>query len=112
MKINSTKRAQTMVVQIEGSIDALTADQVTRYLSQQISSQQVNLVINLAQVDFMSSAGLRAMLATMKESRRMGGDLRLAAAQSSVEKILKMSGFTHILKSYPTEDEAVKSFGV
>jgi anti-anti-sigma regulatory factor len=47
----------------------------------------------------------------LKESRQEGGDLHLAAAQPGVEKILKMSGFTSILKSYPTVAEAVAGFG-
>jgi len=102
---------QTSVVSMMGSMDALTADEVTRFLSAQIGTGQKQIVADLSQVDFVSSAGLRAILAALKESRQQGGDLRIAAAQPGVEKILKMSGFTSILKDYPTVDEAVTSFG-
>ncbi len=110
MNISATQQVQSIVVSIEGSIDALTANQVTSFLTTRIGDRGTNLVINLAQVEFMSSAGLRAILATLKESRQHGGDLRLAAAQPGVEKILKMSGFTNILKTFTTVDEAVTSF--
>ena len=97
MKISSTQQTQTTVVSIAGSIDATTANQVTSYLSTRIGQNETNLVVDLTEVGFMSSAGLRAILVTLKESRQHGGDLRLAAAQPGVEKILKMSGFTNIL---------------
>jgi anti-sigma B factor antagonist len=102
---------QTTVVSIAGSVDALTAGELTDLLLENIDSQHVCLVVDLGEVDFMSSAGLRAIMTSLKESRKHGGDLRLAAAQPGVEKILKMSGFTTILKSYSTLDQAVSSFG-
>jgi anti-anti-sigma factor len=108
---NEQQVGQATVISIAGSIDALTAGEVTSFLSAQVQSGKHHLVADLSQVDFMSSAGLRAILATLKESRQEGGDLHLAAAQPGVEKILKMSGFTSILKSYPTVAEAVAGFG-
>jgi anti-sigma B factor antagonist len=110
MNISAARQMQTTVVSIQGSIDATTASQVTSFLSTRIAENETRLIVDLAQVGFMSSAGLRAFLATLKESRQHGGDLRLAAAQPGVEKILKMSGFTNILKTFVTVDEAVKSF--
>ena len=88
--------------------DSLREDERIR-ITQQGASQ---LVADLSQVEFMSSAGLRAILAALKEARQHGGDLRLAAAQPGVEKILKISGFTSILKAYPSVDEALSSFTV
>jgi anti-sigma B factor antagonist len=107
MEITSSKMNQATVISIEGSIDALTADQVTNYFSDRMDEGNKQFIADLTKVDFMSSAGLRAILATLKQSRQKGGDLRLAAAQPGVEKILKMSGFTTILKTYPSVDEAV-----
>lgn len=101
---------QTTVVSITGSIDALTAPEVTTFLSKQVADGMHHLVLDLSGVDFMSSAGLRAILTVLKESRQQGGDLRLAAAQPGVAKILKMSGFTTILKDFNSVDEAVTSF--
>ena len=110
MDISLYQLNDTTVVSISGSVDALTAQEVTSYLSSKIAGGQHHLVLDLGQVDYMSSAGLRAILSALKESRQEGGDLRLAAAQPGVEKILKLSGFTNILKSFPSVDEAVQSF--
>jgi anti-anti-sigma factor len=110
MEMSIQQVNETAVVAIAGSIDALTADEVTRYLLQQIQNGQKELVADLSQVDFMSSAGLRAILIVIKEIRGKGGDFRLAGAQPGVEKILRIAGFTSILKTYASVPEAVASF--
>jgi anti-anti-sigma factor len=110
MDIMLNQLGETTVVSISGSIDALTAPDVMNFLHSKIAGGQHRLVLDLSRVDFMSSAGLRVILAALKSSRQEGGDLRLAAAQPGVEKILKMSGFTNILKAFPSVDEAVDSY--
>ncbi len=111
MEITAKQIDQTTVVSVAGSVDALTAGEVADFLSAEIGSGHTQIVGDLSRVEFMSSAGLRAILAALKDSRQQGGDLRLAAAQPGVEKVLKMSGFTSILKAYSSVDEAVASFG-
>jgi anti-anti-sigma factor len=110
MDISLNQLEDTTVVSISGSVDALTAPEVTNFLHSKIAGGQRRLVLDLSRVDFMSSAGLRAILAALKSSRQEGGDLRLAAAQPGVARVLKMSGFTKILKAFPSVVEAVESY--
>jgi len=111
MEITATRLDQTVVVTIAGSVDALTASELDHYLSAQVDDGEKQIVADLSQVDFMSSAGLRALLHALKESRQRGGDLRLAAARPSIDHTLKISGLSSILQSFPTVDQAVASFG-
>ena len=111
MEINVRQEKQLAIVAITGSVDALTSREVTSFLSQQIEDGKKDIVVDLSQVDFMSSAGLRAILAALKDSRQLGGDLSLAGAQPGVDKVLKMSGFNKILKTYPTVTEATRGSG-
>jgi anti-sigma B factor antagonist len=110
MDISANEVDGTSVVSISGSLDALTSAQMTSFMSEQITGGRRAIVADLSQVDFMSSAGLRAILITTKEVRRQGGDFRLAAAQSGVGKVLEMSGFTGIVKTFPTVESALASF--
>lgn len=110
MEISSTQIDHLTVISITGSIDALTADQVANHFDQEYDNGNTRLVVDLSKVDFMSSAGLRAMLASLKQSRQMGGDLCLAGPQPDVERILKMSGFTSILKTYASVNDALADF--
>jgi anti-anti-sigma factor len=112
MQITETIQNQTSIVTIAGSVDALTAGEVIQYLTNTISAGRKQIVLDLSQVDFMSSAGLRAILVILKESRKQGGNLYLASAQPGVERILQMAGFTSIVKTFSSVDAAAAEFSI
>ena len=110
MQISVVQQEHVTVVAIAGSIDALTADALVSALSAQVQAGNTRLVAAFEGVDYTSSAGLRVLLGTLKEARQRGGDLRLAAVQDRVRRVLELSGFTSILKCYPDVPSAVASF--
>jgi len=110
MEIKHAEKGTALVVSIIGSLDALTAPQLTAFLAQQLAEGRANLIADLAALDYTSSAGLRVLLNTTKEARQRGGDVRLAAVQPNVQKVFELSGFTSILKFYPDVPAAVESF--
>lgn len=99
------------VVRIAGSVDGLTADALLGALRNEVDRGHVRLVGDLSGVEYTSSAGLRALLATLKLARQQGGDFRLAAVRPNVLKVLELSGFTSILKLFPDVGAAVTSYG-
>ncbi len=111
MKIRSERHQQILVISLAGSFDALTADQAQSYIGTQLDGGQQQIVLDLCRVDFMSSSGVRVLLETLKRSRRLDGDVRLAGAQPGIQRTLELSGLTHVLKLYPSVEEAVRSFG-
>lgn len=110
MDVTVENRGTVAVMAVEGSIDALTAPKLSEAFDRQVEQGNVNLVADFTGVDYTSSAGLRALLGTMKGARSGGGDLRLAGVRADVHRVLEMSGFTTILKYFATVDEAVASF--
>jgi len=110
MKIVDKNINDVTVVSVEGSIDALTAPEITEYMNSLISSGKIKLVADFSGVDYTSSAGLRVLLAAVKETRSKGGDLFLVGIQPDVEKVLSLSGFTSIIKVFDEEEQAVSSF--
>lgn len=110
LEILVVPRDHARVVVITGSVDGITAERVHAALAAEVDGGNVCLVGDLAGVDYTSSAGLRALLATVKAARRQGGDLRLAAVTPAVRRVLDMSGFTSILRLYDDVDAAVASY--
>src|SRR5437773_1468323 len=98
MDVSSVDRGQVTVVSIAGSVDALTAPALTDVLQKQTGIGHARIVADLSGLEYTSSAGLRVLLAAVKEARQHGGDVRLAAAQHNVLKVLELSGFTTIMK--------------
>jgi anti-sigma B factor antagonist len=98
------------VVRINGIVDGMTADALLGTFQKQIALGNTRIVGDMSGVEYTSSAGLRALLATVKEARMNGGDLRLASVGGGVHRVLELSGFTSILKLYGDVDSAVASF--
>ena len=111
MKTEVQQKDNSTVVTVTGSVDALTAAELSKVLTKQIAEGHANLVVDLIGVEFMSSAGLRTLLGAVKEARSSGGDLRITSTNPGIDKVLKMSGFHNIAKVYPSQAEAVSSFG-
>ena len=98
------------VLTLKGSIDAMTAPNITEHIRGLISNGNIKLVADLSGVDYTSSAGLRVLLGAIKDTRAKGGDMRLTGVQPDVLKVLNLSGFTNILKLFDDLDSAVASF--
>lgn len=110
MQIEVEQRAPVTVVRIVGDVDGMTAETLLTELQARVGEGHIRLVGDLSGVKYTSSAGLRALLAVLRDARRSGGDLRLAAVHAPVLKVLELSGFTTILKLYDDVDGAVASY--
>jgi anti-sigma B factor antagonist len=110
MKIEDKQENDVTILSISGNIDALTSSALTDHIKDHISKGNVKLIANIQGVDYTSSAGLRVLLGAIKETRALKGDMRLANIQPNVQKVLALSGFTNILKTFADVDSAVKSF--
>jgi len=111
MELLTKEQGAVTVVAVTGSIDGLTAEPLQEALEAQVRGGRARLVLDFGAVDYTSSAGLRTLLAVMKEARRAGGDFRLAAVRPDVNRVLELSGFTSILKLFADVDAAVASYG-
>ena len=98
------------LLKFSGKIDAFSAPPITERIHTQISNGNVKLVADFSAVDYTCSAGLRMLLRLVKETREQNGDIRLAAIQPDVLKVLDMSGFSGILKIFDTIESALKSY--
>lgn len=110
MELNSETRGTVQIVSVNGSLDALTAPELADALGVQLRNGQTQIVADLSGLEYTSSAGLRVLLNSVKDARSKGGDLRLAGVQANVKKVLDLSGFMSIMKSFADVDAAVASF--
>lgn len=111
MEITVLDSGPMTVVAIRGSVDGMTAQALTDALAALVKDGKTRMVADFTGVEYISSAGLRSLLGAMKDARHAGGDFRLAAVRSDVQRVLELSGFMSILKAYPDVDGALRSFG-
>jgi anti-sigma B factor antagonist len=88
----------------------MSVDRAKASLQSALDQGQKNLILDLGEVGFLSSSGIRLIVEFLKGSREQGGDLRLAGAQPEVWRTLEISGLARVLKAYDSPDEAISSF--
>lgn len=98
------------VMKVQGRVDSDSAPELDEALGKLLQEGRNRIVLDLKGVDYISSAGLRAIVKAYQAATKSGGDLRLASVSNPVEVILRTVGMMQMLKMYPTEQEAVTSF--
>lgn len=110
MELSFSQQDGIGVLAVSGSVDAASAPELTDELVRYIDEGTVRIVANLGGLSYTSSAGLRALLTATKHARSSGGDFRLAAATDEVRRVLTLTGFDSIIRSYDEVGDAVASF--
>jgi serine/threonine-protein kinase RsbW len=101
---------EVVVIAINDRIDALTAPRVSKLVNERIGNGARQVVLDLSNVSFLSSSGLRALLLIRKELMTLGGELRLAALQPQVYEVFTITGFTQVFNIHPSVSEARAAF--
>ncbi len=91
---------------VTGQLNATTAPAAEATLARTIDTGGLHLILNLAGVDYISSAGVRVLLATSKRLSRENGKLVLCELQPRVREVLGMSGLLTVFVVASTEAEA------
>lgn len=107
--LHSDTDSEIAIVTAGGRFDSETAPNLDAELSKVIGKKN-KIVLDLKGVDYMSSAGLRAIVKGLQAAQKSGGGLKLASAPESVEVILRTVGMMEMLKMYSSVHEAVASF--
>ncbi len=111
MDINVSGMKRATLLEIKGRVDSTNATQLDNALNEQIDAGHIMLIVDLSGVEYMSSAGLRALVAALKKTHKtQGGDLRLSSLSPRVQEVFSLSGLESIFQIYPTQVEAVGSF--
>ncbi|MSP14234.1 MAG: anti-sigma factor antagonist [Chloroflexi bacterium] len=109
IKMKSMGRAE--LLEISGRVDHSTAPELDQTLRKIFDQGTHHIILDLNGVNYISSAGLRSLLAARKELRRFNrGDLLLARVQPFVKETLDMVGFTPLFQIYDSVADAVASF--
>jgi anti-sigma B factor antagonist len=110
MDISCEVKDNVTVVRFEGNLDTNTSTDAQDYLNKAIDEGAAKVVVCFDKVDFVSSAGLRVLLATAKKLGGGGGSLRVCGLNETVSEVFEISGFSTILNVFPSEAEALSGF--
>ena len=95
MTIEIKKNTEATTVEIVGRLDTITAPALDKTISEDIGDTK-NLILDVKGMEYISSAGLRVLLAAQKKMQKIGS-MKLTNVCSDVMEVLEMTGFADIL---------------
>jgi anti-sigma B factor antagonist len=98
------------VFTLDGRVDTQGAVDMDLALQAAVSGGKYKMVLDMAQVHYISSAGLRTLADVLTKNREHGGDLKLVALDRKVLRVLRIIGFDRFFSLYDTIEAAITDF--
>ena len=107
--IQHEQNGKATVVTISGRVDSATAGTMDEELEKLISANK-RVVLDFANVDFLSSAGVRAIVKALKTAKKSRHSVRLAAIPDHIAEVMRTLGMMELVQVYPSVAEAIIDF--
>lgn len=109
MEITTRTVDDVTVVDLSGHLDTqasgTASDDMTR-----IVTESNKVLVNLENLEFLGSAGLRVLLRTAKQLNGSGGEMKVCNATGTVKEVMEISGFHTLLDLHDSEGGALAAF--
>jgi anti-sigma B factor antagonist len=111
MEITTQEFKHCDLITIKGRVDSSTASQMAQALETANESGKYKLVVDMAGLEYMSSAGFRALLAAQRNSKKYNrGEVVLVNVPDRIREALELAGFTELFKTFDDTLTAVGHF--
>ena len=110
MKITIHDSNEIKIVRINGELETNTSNDAEVCLSKLLDEGVKKILVDFETLDYISSAGLRVLLATAQKLKDGDGSLRVCNLNETVQEVFDISGFSTILSVFKTETEALDGF--
>lgn len=106
--LNTKKAGEKLVVYLEGRLDVSVSNEVEEELARLIDQENNNhIILNMDKVEYMSSSGFRACIATLRKLNAKNGTLKLCNIRPSVKRIFDVIELTSLFDIYDNEAAAL-----
>src|SRR5512138_1616216 len=111
MQITTKEFKHCRLLAVEERVDSATAPEFGQKLDAMIADGVFKIVIDMTKLEYMSSAGFRALLGAQRQCKRYNrGEVLLAAVPDRIREALELAGFTELFQLFPDPLDAVGSF--
>ncbi|WP_320174163.1 STAS domain-containing protein [Maridesulfovibrio sp.] len=100
MEISSKKVGEVLIMGINGRLDALTSSKLESRMCELINAGETKIVLDLGELEYISSAGLRAILFCAKKLKTIDGDIAFANITGMISEVFEISGFGTMFNLY------------
>lgn len=111
IQIEENRKGDVLILNLSGRLDNPAAHDLVKKLTVLIESGEQNLLLNLENLTYISSSGLRAFTGRSQRMQQKGGKLFFCSLNRLVKRVVvEITHFDQVLTIYETEEEALQHF--
>lgn len=108
MEIASKQFKHCDLLAVKGRVDSATAPKLSEALDAIVNEGRFKIVIDMVGLEYMSSAGFRALISAQRNCKRYNrGEVVLATVPANINSALELAGFTALFRIFPDVTTAV-----
>ncbi len=112
IKLKIDEKNEISVLNVSGYLDAHTASKFESKIQEIIKSEKYKIILNFAELEYISSAGLGVIMGNIEDIRNHDGDIKLTGMSDKIYRVFDLVGFPSLYEIFKTQEEAESAFGV
>ena len=109
LEIKVERLGKNVIIRLSGRLDITQSDEVESLLSKDVQSGEGDMIINLGQISYISSSGIRIFVGMVRELGRQNRKLKLCNITPPVKKVFDVVELLDLFEVFNTEEEAIQS---
>jgi anti-anti-sigma factor len=110
MRVGKFKMDNILILKPTGRLDTESSPSLEDTIGEQINGGEKNVILDLSDVPYLSSQGLRVILTAAKLADAAGGKLVVSSPQDAVKTIFNITGVRQLIQIFSANPEAAQSF--
>ncbi len=110
MGVTTERQGDTLIARTDGRVDGSNAREFQSALEDAINPDERAVVLDMKELSYISSAGLRVILLTAKNLRSQNAKFAVCSLSGPIREVFEISGFDKIISIHASEAEAMASF--
>lgn len=107
MEIQKERAGDIDVVSANGRLDGIYSTAFAKEVGELITGTNPKILIDFAEIDFVTSAGIRAVLLLMKKAKETGAAFAICGVNDEVREVLDATGLTPMIAIHPSRSEGL-----
>jgi len=110
MELKFKKEGEATILELSGRLDTSNYESFSDELFKKLEEGDKYIVVDMEDLDYISSSGLRVFLSALKKMKENNGELALCCMSDKISEVFEISGFSTIFKIYVRMDDALAKY--
>lgn len=109
-EVSTSENEDISILRLKGYLDAHTAPELEKAFQQLVDAKSYNIVVNFADLSYISSAGLGVFMGFIEDIRKNGGDIKLSDMKPKIYRVFDLLGFPTLYDIVDEQQMAIERF--